>query len=176
MRLFLGTFLDNQFLKNIPFEEIKEIFGDDIKKIKIENTHITWLFLGNVESDRLNNLIEIIELHKEIFHGVTFSSRSLEYWPPRKSSRLIILAGILNKNPDLVRLVAPIQNHICNPSFREDFLPHVTVARFKQDRTVNKKITLPGVTYFNWEINEIALIKSTLTSNGSVYEKIRIWN
>jgi 2'-5' RNA ligase len=152
------------------------MLGDDLKKIKPENIHITWLFLGNVEDEKLNALIEIIELHKEIFHGIIFNSRSLEYWPPRKSPRLIVLTGILNKTPGLTALATPIQNYICNPDFIENFLPHITVARFKQDKTINKKSPLPSVTHFNWKINEIALIKSTLTSEGPVYEKIKAWN
>ncbi len=175
MRLFIGTFLDERFLSNIPFNDVKEIFGNDIKNIKKENIHITWAFLGNVDEGKLDNLIQIIELHQEIFSNMTFSSRTLEYWPLRKTPRLIVLSGILNRNPDLLKLITPIRNQICEVDYREDFIPHVTVARFKQDRTINKKIQLPQITHFNWDISEIALVKSTLSSEGSVYEKIKTW-
>lgn len=177
MRLFIGTFLDSQFLSNIPFDEIREMFGSDVKNIKKENTHITWIFLGNVEESRLNNLIEIIDLHhKETFSNMTFSSRSLEYWPIRKIPRLIVLSGILNKNPGLLKLISPIKDCICEVDYREDFLPHITIARFKQDKTINKKIPLPEIKHFNWDISETALIKSTSSSKGPIYEKIKTWN
>lgn len=174
MRLFLGTFLNKELLDNIPFLEIEKLFNEDLKPIKKENIHMTWVFLGEVNESKTRTLQEIMEKHKNIFEGLMFKSSSLDFWPKKKSPRLIVLSGELNKKVDFSNLLQEIKT-ICNPDMKEDFLPHITIARFKKDRTISKKIVLPQIKNFNWKIKEIALIQSILSSTGPVYSKHASW-
>lgn len=174
MRLFLGTFLGKDLLNKIPFEDIEKLFEEKLKPVKKENVHLTWIFLGNVEDGKLNEIIEAIEVNKSMFEGLIFTSSSLIFWPPRKSPRLIVVDGKLNREIKLDKINNDLEK-ICNPDARDKFLPHITIARFKKDETVSKGFILPKVEDFRWEIKEISLVKSTLTSEGPNYERIKNW-
>ena len=175
MRLFLGTFLDKELVEKIPFDEIKNLFKEDLKPIKKENIHMTWIFLGNVEARLITSLQEIINKHINIFKGLIFKSKSLELWPPKRDPRLIVLSGELNKQISLSQIIQDLK-HVCNPNVKEEFTPHITIIRFKKDKTINKKIELPKMENFSWQIKEISLVESVLTSERPNYEKIRNWD
>lgn len=175
MRLFIGAFLDKDLLGFIPFEDIQKLFEDNLKKINKENIHMTWIFIGNVDDSTRQNIETVIENRLDVFNGLTFETKSLELWPPKKEPRLIVLSGELNREISLDNLNKELRD-VCNPDVKDNFLPHITIARFKKDKTVNKKINLPVVRTFSWQIREISLIQSVLTSEGPVYEKIKNWS
>lgn len=174
MRLFIGTFLDKDLLGYIPFEDVQKLFEDNLKKINKENIHMTWAFLGEVGALHATPLQEIINNYINLFKGLIFQSKTLELWPPKREPRLVVLSGKLNREIRLDELNKNLKT-VCNPDLKDNFLPHITVARFKKDKTVNRKINLPVIRTFSWQIREISLIQSILTSEGPVYEKIKDW-
>lgn len=180
MRLFIGSFLDKNLLEKVPFENIQKLFEDNLKSIKKENIHMTWAFIGNVVGaiHELSLLQEIINKKIEMFKGLVFQSNTLEYWPPKKDPRLIVLSGILNKKIDLTPLIHDIQS-ISKIDKKENFIPHITIARFKKDRTIKASLipqrTLPKIENFHWQIKELSLTESILTSEGPVYKKLMNW-
>ena len=174
MRLFIGTFLDKDLVEKIPFDGIKNLFGDDLKQIKKENIHMTWVFVGNVEAIYKLPLQEIIVKHFTLFKNLVFQSNALELWPLKRPPRLIVLSGNLSKEIYLKDLICELKT-ICSPDEKENFLSHITISRFKKDKTIDKKIELPKIEKFTWQIKEISLIQSILTSEGPKYEKIKNW-
>ncbi|MBI2996524.1 MAG: RNA 2',3'-cyclic phosphodiesterase [Candidatus Melainabacteria bacterium] len=170
MRLFLGSFLNT--VENIPLEEIQKLFAGNLKLIKKENIHMTWLFLGEVKEENLNTVIQTVEKHINIFKDLVFKSHGLRLWPVKKIPRLIILEGSLNKNVDLNNFTSELRE-ISNVDEKDNFIPHITIARFKKDKTINKNTKLLCIKDFSWEIKEVSLVKSSLTSEGPVYEKIK---
>lgn len=174
MRLFIGSFLDEELVQKIPFEGIEKSFEDTLKPFKKENIHMTWLFIGDCRDEVILSLKEIIGRHIDVLKDLIFESRSLEFWPPRKQPRLIVLSGRLNKEILLVPLIQDLKT-ICNPDEKENFLPHITIARFKKDKTTDKNIKLPNTEKFNWQIKEISLIQSILSSEGPSYVKQATW-
>ena len=69
----------------------------------------------------------------------------------------------------------------CNPDEKENFLPHITIARFKKDRSVvgaafKPAQGLPPIQDFVWQIKEVSLIQSILKSEGPTYEKLKCWD
>lgn len=175
MRLFLGTFLEKDLVEKIPLEEISKLFEGDLKTIRKENIHLTWIFIGDVETRHGVSLLqEIIENHINLFKGLIFQSHGLRFWPPKKAPRLIVTSGELNKEINLEKINSDLKK-ICNPDIKDSFLPHITIARFKKDKTVNKGFKLPQMENFIWEIKEVYLVNSTLTSEGPNYEKIKCY-
>lgn len=176
MRLFIGSFLDEELLGNIPFDNIQKLFKDDLKSVKKENIHMTWVFLGDIETCRGTLLQEMIDKHINLFKDLTFQSKSLELWPPKRSPRLIVLSGEFNKSITLNLLIRDLKT-VCNPDEKENFLPHITVARFKKDKTVGVgfKPTLPKIENFIWHIKEVSLIQSVLSSKGPSYIRQATW-
>lgn len=174
MRLFIGTFLDKDLLGYIPFEDIQKPFEDNLKKINKENVHMTWIFIGNIDDSIRQSIETTIESHLEVFNELTLETKGLELWPPKREPRLIVLSGKLNRDISLDNLNKNLKK-LCNPDIKDNFLPHITIARFRKDKTVNRKINLPVIRTFSWQIREISLIQSVLTSEGPVYEKIKNW-
>ena len=174
MRLFIGSFLDKDIIEKIPIENIQKLFEGNLKNIKKENIHMTWVFLGNVGEVCKPHLREIIDKHINIFKGLIFKSEDLCFWPPTKLPRLIVIKGNLNKEINLSSLVIDLKQ-ITSTDTKKDFLPHITVCRFKKDKTINKKIELPKMEDFTWHIKEVSLIQSTLLSEGPRYEKLKQW-
>lgn len=174
MRVFIGTFLDADLIERIPFDQIKELFEDDLKPIKLENIHLTWLFIGSVETYHGITLQEIIGKHINIFKGLIFQFKTLELWPPKKSPRLIALVGNLNR-PIALNMLNNDLSKVCSPDIKKNFLSHITVARFKRDRSVSRNVKLPEINNFEWKIKEIALIESVLGSEGPTYQKLKAW-
>lgn len=185
MRLFLGTFLYDRdrvtpsLLDKIPFDDLQTLFRDDLKTIKKENIHITWIFLGNVDDSKIERVLEIISKYQDVFKGLIFQSKQLELWPPKTAPRLIVLSGELNKEIDLNELSNELKT-VCTLNIKEDFLPHITIARFKKDKTVRAGFTpahlMPEIKLFSWKIKEVCLIQSVLSSEGARYEKIKNWD
>lgn len=185
MRLFLGTFLNKEFVEKIPFDEIQKSFEGDLKPIKKENIHMTWLFIGDVDDENLKKTgmpfpYEIVEKHLDTFKNLVFTSNRLELWPPKRPPRLIVLEGELNKAVSFTSLANDLKR-ICSPDIKDNFLPHITIARFKKDKTVKRNVGAPGrapfprIENFIWRIKEVSLVDSTLSSSGPTYKKIKNW-
>lgn len=174
MRLFLGTFLEKELIEAIPLGDIQKLFEGDLKSITCENIHLTWIFLGEVTPKYEIKLKEIIEGSIDSFKNLTFTSKGIELWPPKKFPRLIVITGELNKNIDLTSLNSDLKT-ICNPDIKRDFISHITIARFKKDKTIKTNTKLPQLKNFTWDIKEISLVKSTLSSDGPSYTKINNW-
>ncbi len=174
MRLFLGSFLDKELIEKIPLDEISKLFEGNLKPIRKENIHLTWIFLGEVKDEHLDQIIKILDEGKSELKELVFSFKSLEFWPPSKKPRLIVIGGELNRQIVLTSVCKKL-NAICNPDIKEDFLPHITVARFKKDKTVDRKIKLPELQSIEWYIKNISLVQSTLNSDGPHYKRLRDW-
>ena len=186
MRLFVGTFLGKQHVEKIPFGEIEESLKGDLKTIKKENIHMTWIFIGDIEGEVCKpHLQEMIEKQINLFKDLVFESHGLELWPPRRLPRLIVLNGELRDQKSRDKVTLSLQKlinnlkSICNPDIKEDFIPHITIARFKKDKAIRTDFkpasTLPNMENFRWEIKEVSLIQSILSSEGPKYEKVKNW-
>lgn len=177
MNLFLGTFLEPQFFEKIPFSTIEEKFKDQLKPINRNYLHLTWLFLGEVDINHLNKLYASIDNNIDNFKNITFTGDQITLWPPNSASRLIVMEGKLNKNisESILKLGNDVKN-ISNPDLKEEFLPHITIARFKKDFTQKKNFSLL-VHDFLWNIKEISLIESHIKNEGErpVYSKVKNW-
>ena len=178
MRLFIGSFLEPVNLGKIPFKEIQDLFKDNLKPIKRNYIHLTWSFIGEIEKKQLNKLEAIINKNIKAFSDINFTSDKLELWPSKRVPRLIVLTGDLNCRGEVT---SPLQKwgndlkQICDPDIKKEFIPHVTIARFKKDITIHKNIELPIVEKFEWKIREISLIQSVLGDKGPTYTKVKNW-
>ena len=161
MRLFLGSFAKIENLKSI-----KRDFKDciDANWVKEKNIHLTYLFLGEVEKPN-----EIVEKLDNIFYEKkSLNIRSLGLFFPK-----ILYAKINDKR------VFKLHQEICKRlDIKPDkpFVPHITLARIKKIK-IRQKLFDKINFYKDKKVGvmnlDLALIKSTLTSNGAKYEIIK---
>jgi len=139
-----------------------------------EQLHITLLFLGSVEEERLGSICE--------------SARSIQLEPfsvqatglgcfghPRKPSAL--WANVQPVAP-LAALQASIQERMEKLGFAADnraFRPHITLARFKREAGSVEAVLADQeeLAFGNFPVTEFALFESMPGPTGSVYRVIK---
>lgn len=162
MRLFLGSFakIDN-------FKDIKDDFKDIVfaKWVEINNIHLTYLFLGEVENpQKIISKLDGISYKKD---KIFIKSLGLFGHPPK-----ILYAKIKSKE------ILKLYKKICKKLEIEEkyFTPHITLARIKRVNDKEKFFNRIGK-YKNRKLGylelNLTLIESTLTPKGPLYKIIK---
>lgn len=126
-----------------------------------DNLHLTLVFVGNVERERIPQLESLVKLPRvprfELEFGVT------GYWQHNR----IVWAAPVAIPPALSELVAALEDSLQTAGFRFDrrpYAPHVTLIR--DARAPNQ---LPRMNS-RWEISEFSLVQAMRDEMGSRYE------
>lgn len=150
----------------------------NVKWVKSKNIHLTLRFLGHV---RPKIMKEIIKGFPDFFEGQSSFDAELTAVGafPRVEWPRIIWVGIENNAQRIIDLVQQLENHLCKFGFKKErkvFVPHLTIGRVRSP----KKITALSKALKNYslspilqKISKITLFKSTLTSQGPIYEELQ---
>jgi 2'-5' RNA ligase len=150
------------------------------KKIKVnwiplQNLHLTLLFLGYIEINKLNEIInesqKLILGQPQIFKELKIKIKKIDYGPPFKK-RMIWL--YIEKNNQLMEIKHQLEKMLnyLNINYQKDhrdFLPHINLTRLKKNINNN----LPNISQeLNWGIilNKINLYESYLEKPFARYE------
>ncbi len=178
IRLFLGSFVDIEAFydyQNIH-TGLKNHFDCHVKFVEKQNMHLTWKFIGETKNSFIPEFIGLIEKAVSEISDITVNFDKFQLWPDSRYPRQLVITG-----QDTNGNAAGLYNRL-NSGLKEvkkekrKFNPHITIARFRQKPA--NKISLP-----EWlELKErkihfksMELIKSRLTPNGSVYEKVKVF-
>ena len=172
MRCFLAIELSDEIVEGL--EDLKRNFKiDGIKLVEKENLHITVKFLGEIEEKTVED-IKGMDLSLE---PVESRIRGLGVFPNENYIR-VIWVGASN----LVPLFEEVDKRLQDLNFKREreYVPHITIGRVKflKDRKLLKEriekyrdIDL-GTLY----VDNIVLMKSTLTGSGPIYEVLERWD
>ena len=180
MRLFIAINLPKN-IKDSLFKSQKSISGNlaKINWVAKKNLHITLKFLGNVEDNKIENLIELASKavagtgsFKAKFKGVgTF---------PGGSNPRIIWVGTDEGGDKLCNLAKNLEETLSNAGYKSEereFRPHITIGRIKGktglDKLKEKLLAHKESEFGEALIDRIHVMKSTLTPKGPLYEKIQ---
>lgn len=129
---------------------------------RYENLHVTLAFLGQQPAALLPDLKQILERLPRA--DITLTLDRIGYFTRKR----IAWAGTHDVPENLLRLHQQLANALAAlglpPDTREDFKPHVTLAR---------DAAPPSDTAFTpivWHVNRIALVKSETLSTGVCYK------
>jgi 2'-5' RNA ligase len=173
-RLFIGTHVDDSLFEFL-YKGIQDDFNPVCtgKWVENENLHFTYKFLGNVED---NKIPEIMNLLKEEL--TTFNSslifKGLGSFPDTKKPN-ILFCRIFNPNKQIFQLQESIDDKLATLGFEKErrrFKAHLTLRRIK---TYTKNFENILSFYKDFEIGEmqsfsVNLIESTLTPQGPIYK------
>ncbi len=179
MRVFIGIKLSKITILSVkkelkPFKKI----GTPIKWTKDENLHLTLKFLGEIEENILNRLLE--DFDKSFKEIKTFDLQLKEFGNFSNKGNLTIFWIGVEKNKELIKLFNKIEE-ICekNGFKREEreLIPHITLGRNKKNYNFKKIYELIG-NYNNKKIaeqnvNSFQIFKSVLTPQGPVYSILK---
>jgi 2'-5' RNA ligase len=151
-----------------------------VRWVAAENVHLTLKFLGEVDEPLVP---EIEEALAAVAGGTSPFALSLEgggCFPNARSPR-VIWVGVSEGAEEASRLASAVEGALQPLGFAPEkrrFRPHLTIGRPKDprtaaDATAEKIEHLRGFSAPTAEAAALALIKSTLTSEGAVYEVVR---
>jgi len=170
-RLFICIWLPNEVAKEL-IKLKKELEKTDIKGkfVEEENIHITISFLGNVNSDKLNEVkMKMNESVKDMdeFHV------NLGYLRLIPNENYIRVIGI-NANSEEIRKLIRVVGDKVGGKFHEE--TKITLCRVKNipDKKLLKEFIEKNrnVNIGSFHVKEISLVKSVLTKSGPKYETI----
>lgn len=178
IRLFIGSYLDFIPIETTLAEKLREHFFCPIKFVEPDKIHLTWKFIGDIEPEKVDDIISILDDISSKADNVTIHFDKFEIWHKRNIPSLLVLTGKdangdaekLHQTLDkkLARLKIPRENRILNP--------HITVARYKLKQKPVEKLVLPEWLSFDEtciEFTKLCLIKSTFVQHGNVYTPLK---
>jgi 2'-5' RNA ligase len=174
-RVFVGIDLSFQFTKLIPMLKTTiEDKNEDIRWVSGRNLHLTLSFLGNIEDDKIQPLIEALK-EVETLKKIDVSVNNTGVFPNEGNPRIFWL-GVdegYDAIADIQSIVDEISTEFKENQREEKFVPHVTIGRIANKK---KTIKLDVSTFLNtvyspieFIINKVYLYESKLTQDGPRY-------
>ena len=152
--------------------------GAPMKPVEDHNLHITLRFLGEIPS----SLVE--DIHVNVLSRLRFKRFKIRLVGvgafPSVTRPRVIWVGVTEGSDVLQELCRSIEGGLRRLGFRperEEFVPHVTLARIKGSRNIDKVVKLLNE-YADYEVGEITvesvrLKQSILTPRGPIYRTLR---
>ena len=139
------------------------------RRTRLETLHLTLVFIGEIEENRLPELLAAAEGVALPQFEVLFD-RS-DCWRHNHVAHL----GASQSPPDLLELVGQLESRLAAVSIpfdRRSYVPHITLLR-KAD--CNPKMTNPALVPIRWPARDFVLVRSSLRSGGALYEQLGRW-
>lgn len=177
VRLFLGSPWHGdsaELEKTIPEENV---IPYRIKRIPVCQWHLTWLFLGHVDLERVAEIQGVVSQCLTLQPQILAQVQSPIWWPQHNQPTAI--ACPVRSNPDaLTPLFHTLSQALesVTSARNKRFTPHLTIARLKQfpgEKAQSLRVDLSRIESKSWLITEINLYQSSLASDGSHYQVLR---
>ena len=144
---------------------LHEICGGRLTRA--ETIHLTLAFLGEVEHDRVDDLLELAgQVRARAF---SLNLTRFGWWPHNR----IVWAAPVEVPAELALLVDDLRQRMGCAGVRFDakpFVPHITLLR----KANCKKNPLPSGEV-EWRVEDFVLVRSTLGESGAAYEVVGRW-
>lgn len=176
MRVFVGIKLFEPNSLEAFKSSVNNQYLNRIKWVKKENLHLTLVFIGSIETHKiepLKNAIHlIVQQHQPLKVNINGSGL---FKKKRKNSilwfKVNMNTGLISLQKDLLEAVKSVF-----PQFLDEYktyTPHITVGRCSRDIIITEQ--LYDSINETQTINEIQLIESCTTSNGVEYKIIELF-
>ncbi len=176
MRLFVAVDLQDEVRDNIwrLSEKLASIKG--LKTVEKENLHITLMFLGEVDSKRVELIKD--ELSKISFEPFKIKLASVGAFPSTASPR-VVWVDVKEGKEELKRLADAVYEKLKKLGFKRDkeFVAHVTVARVKRKSPEIQEVMgeFAKAEFGEMVVNKFKLKQSILRPQGPIYKDIGVF-
>ena len=153
--------------------------SQNVKWVSTENLHLTIKFLGDINEEDVDSLIECMNPVFSDFSSFDLLLEHAGFFPSKNNPRVIWI-GSDGGADNLLDIFQELEH--CLEVFGIDrdermFSPHLTIGRVKRNNNKHGAVTtftgdIPEFEPATFRVNSIALIKSTLTPKGPIYEKL----
>ena len=152
--------------------------GALVKWVKPENIHLTLKFLGNIDTDLITKIKDILNDLSSKHEVFTMKLNKVGAFPKPRNPR-IIWVGQEDGQVKIKSIAEELEENLSKigiPKEEKPFHSHVTLGRvksplnrFKLAEALTSKEKIPELSF---AVDRIVLFKSTLTSQGPIYEAI----
>jgi 2'-5' RNA ligase len=180
-RLFVAVDLPDALVDGVadaqaPFADAE---GEGLRFTDPAQAHVTLQFLGDVETDRLPAVVEVVEDAVDAAGVAPFEARVGGYGVfPSRDYVSVVWTGFRAGGPELTRLAEAVRGETARLGFEGDdheFTPHVTLARVDDARPkalVRRVLDEADPEVGSFRVGEVRLKRSTLTPEGPEYETV----
>ena len=184
IRLFLAFELPEE-IREIIDEVSKEAgrLAPEVRLVRVENIHLTVVFLGSVEESVVPRVEEVACLACGGSHPFDVSLHGLGFFGDIRNPR-VLWVGMNGDIKGMSCLRNDLQKGLAPFGVKKEtrpFTPHLTLGRFRKEaRSIKhlkgmldqyRELTSPVGT-----LNKLTLFRSDLTRNGAVYTRINRWS
>jgi 2'-5' RNA ligase len=180
LRLFIALLFPER-IKNELGKLIEDLRprGQGIKWVEPENIHLTLKFIGEVREnkvDRISQALEEVLAGKEKFEGRVTNCGGF----PNLRNPRVLWVGLDGAEPAVT--MAKEINHKLIPigikSEKRGLSPHLTMGRVKKRSDLSALASY--IESLNFDagpviLDRVALVKSTLTPSGPIYENLKLF-
>lgn len=153
-----------------------------VRWVKVTNIHLTIIFLGYVDEDKIDDIKEKVNLVVKRFSIFKTRLNGIGVFPNWRKPRVIWI-GLGEEIERLSNLREELQTGLKVLGFKPEkrpFAPHLTIGRFKGlvDRDEELKSILDRYHDLSGDLqylNELVLFKSDLKPDGPIYTKMATW-
>jgi RNA 2',3'-cyclic 3'-phosphodiesterase len=176
LRCFIAIDLEQPIRRLImEIQEQLSSINRFVRWVKPDNAHITLKFLGDLSLKEIAQVEDCLVSATQHQAPTSFSTTTLNAIPNLRSPRVIYLDIAANPSLDLLsRSVDQGLRGLKLKLEKREFFAHITLARVKSSDGKNLIVQsiehMAGLPSLTQELNKITLFKSTLTSQGPVYE------
>lgn len=164
--------------KIMRFQQDISDTGVKMKLVERENIHLTLKFLGELPLSIVN------EVSKRL-SDISFNQFEMEVVGvgvfPRLSRPRVIWVGVGKGSNEVIQLYRAIESSLRKIGFRperEEFIPHITIARVKygsSEKLVQIIRKYENYVFGSIRVKEFKLKRSTLTPTGPIYSDIEVY-
>ena len=179
MRLFVSVDLPAALAA--PVREVQSEFSgaSGLDFTDPEQAHLTLKFLGEVEPDRVEAIVEALEraVARADLDPFEATFEGLGVFPSLEYINVLWL-GVGQGSEQFQRLQAPIEDELTDLGFApedHEFTPHVTLARIHHaggKSLVQELVTEREPTVGSMTVDAVSLTRSHLTDDGPEYETV----
>ena len=173
-RCFIAINIPDDVKKDIEtyIETLKSINDKNIRFVQLTSLHITLHFLGNLEENKIQeviNLIKDVSSHHNVFQLVT---GNISCFPNLARPRIVYIDNMDIRQNALV-LQRELGERLDKVNIKTDtrvWTPHITIARIKFATSFH----VPNISLKNsdFSVTSADLMESRLTSLGPIYSCI----
>ncbi|MBW2065997.1 MAG: RNA 2',3'-cyclic phosphodiesterase [Deltaproteobacteria bacterium] len=157
-------------------------FDLDVKWVKVENVHLTVIFMGNIAQERIPEMDPQIREICERYDAFEISVRGVGFFPDARRPRVMWL-GLEGDMERLSKFRDDLQRPLARFGIREEkrpFRPHLTLGRFRKSGGPKPRIQELVRKYADLKsprcsVGELVLLKSDLKPSGAEYTKLSSW-
>jgi len=154
----------------------------DVRWVKVENIHLTIVFMGNTNTDHIHAIGHDIKKICSQYGSFDISIKGMGCFPNSRRPR-VLWVGLDGDLERMAQFRDDLQDQLKPFGIKVEkrkFKPHLTLGRFrssrKTDSRLDEALTSHGVLNSPFfPLNELILFKSDLKPSGAVYTKLEAW-